>query len=197
MGQPDFEPLRQAYGITVNLNSEIANLSQNYIDKKGSFLELYFIEKWIDLKKIGYIRISTDDQSEQLQRDALIQAGCDEIFADIGVSGSLKKRPALDQALQSLQRGDHLVVWKLDRLGRRFLHLVQVLNDIYEKQIRFRSLTDGIDTDTPLGRLQFAMIAAFAEYEWELISERTKAGMRSARAKGVRLGRPRKDSSDI
>ena len=139
----------------------------------------------------GYIRVSTQDQSEHFQRDALRKAGCTEISADIGVSGAKEARPALDALWRKLKAGDQLVVWKLDRLGRSLSHLVRLLNELRARQVHFRSISDGIDTDTPLGRLQFGLIATIAEYERELISERTKAGMAAAKARGVKLGRPK------
>jgi len=141
---------------------------------------------------VGYARVSTDEQSLDLQIDALRRAGCERIFSDRGFSGSLRSRPALDEALSSLLPGDTLVIWKLDRLGRSLTHLLSVVADLEERSIAFRSLSDAIDTSTAGGRLQFHMLGALAEFERSLISERTKAGMAAARARGVLVGRPSK-----
>jgi DNA invertase Pin-like site-specific DNA recombinase len=141
---------------------------------------------------IGYARVSTDEQNLDLQFDALKRAGCDEILSDRGFSGALIHRPALDQALKALMPGDVLVTWKLDRLGRSLSHLLSLVSDLEKKGIGFRSLTDAIDTSTAGGRLQFHVMGALAEFERTLISERTKAGMAAARARGTSIGRPAK-----
>ena len=141
---------------------------------------------------IGYARISTVDQNLNLQRDALVASGCEKIYYDKGVSGAKAKRPGLDKALRSLQRGDVLVVWKLDRLGRSVKHLIEITTQLETKGIGFQSLSDAIDTSTAGGRLYFHLMGAFAEFERNLISERTKAGMAAAKARGVKIGRPKK-----
>ena len=141
---------------------------------------------------IGYARVSTDEQSLNLQIDALEQAGCDRIFSDTGFSGALTSRPALDQVVALLQPGDTLVTWRLDRLGRSLGHLIGLVAQLENKQVTFKSLSDAIDTRTAGGRLQFHMLGALAEFERSLISERTRAGMAAARARGVRIGRPSK-----
>ncbi|QHI96782.1 recombinase family protein [Xylophilus rhododendri] len=140
-------------------------------------------------KKIGYARVSTDEQNLDLQIQALNQAGCDVIYADRGVSGSTASRPGLDRALTSLRKGDKLVVWRLDRLGRSLLNLIQLLEKLGKCGISFRSLCEYIDTGSSGGRLVFHMMAALAEFERSLISERTRAGMAAARARGKHLGR--------
>jgi DNA invertase Pin-like site-specific DNA recombinase len=140
--------------------------------------------------KFGYARVSTDDQSLDLQREALQAAGCDRIFEDQGISGADFTRPGLKKILGTLQPGDTLVVWKLDRLGRSLLDLVETINELAGRRIDFFSLTENIDTRSPGGRLMFHIMAALAEFERSLIGERTKAGMKAARAKGHRIGRP-------
>lgn len=141
---------------------------------------------------IGYARVSTDEQSLDLQIDALERAGCDRIFCDAGFSGTLKSRPALDDAIGSLKQGDTLVTWRLDRLGRSLSHLITLVTELESNGMAFKSLSDAVDTSTAGGRLQFHMLGALAEFERSLISERIKAGMASARARGVELGRPTK-----
>ena len=139
--------------------------------------------------RIGYARVSTTDQNLALQCDALKAAGCERIFEDEGVSGSIVSRPGLDRALQALTEGDTLIVWKLDRLGRSLAHLVQTVADLGERGIEFRSLSDPIDTTNAGGRLVLHMMGALAEFERSLIAERTKAGLQAAKRQGVRLGR--------
>ena len=141
---------------------------------------------------IGYARISTVDQNLDLQIDALKAAGCDIIFQDEGFSGARAKRPGLENALKRIGRDDVLVVWKLDRLGRSMRHLIELSASIEAKGAGLRSLSDAIDTSTAGGRLYFHLIGAFAEFERSLISERTRAGMAAAKARGVQMGRPRK-----
>lgn len=145
--------------------------------------------------RIGYARVSTDEQNLDLQRKALKAAGCDKIIEDKGVSGAATRRPALDRALDSAGQGDVLVVWKLDRLGRDLRHLVNLVHDLTARGVGFRVLEGHgaeIDTTTANGRLIFGIFAALAEFERELIRERTKAGMAAARARGVHVGRPPK-----
>lgn len=141
-------------------------------------------------RQIGYARVSTPEQCLDLQRDALTAAGCDRIFEDFGVTGAKAARPGLDQALTALEPGDCLVVWKLDRLGRSLRHLTETLQSLADRDIGFRSLQDAIDTTTAGGRLYFHIMAALAEFERDLISERTKAGMHAAKQRGVHVGRP-------
>ncbi len=138
---------------------------------------------------IGYARVSTNDQTINLQRDALKAAGCKRIFADRGVSGSVTQRRGLDRALASLKPGDTLVVWKVDRLGRSLAHLVQTITDLGARGVNFRSLSDPIDTKSAGGRLVLHMMAALAEFERSLNSERTKAGLAAAKRRGKKLGR--------
>lgn len=137
---------------------------------------------------IGYARVSTRDQNLALQLDALKTAGCKPIF-DEKVGATTRIRPALEKTLATLEKGDTLVVWKLDRLGRSVKQLVEFVADLQKRGIEFRSLTEGIDTSTPAGRFFFHIMAAMAEMERELIRERTRAGLDSARAKGLVGGR--------
>jgi len=143
-------------------------------------------------RKIGYIRVSDADQSEALQIDALRDAGCVKLYTDHGVSGAKLARPALEQMLNDLSEGDTLTVWKLDRLGRSTIHLLSIMDDLLDRGINFHAITQGIDTSTAVGRMIFGQLAVFAEYERSLISERTKAGMRAAKERGVHVGRPKK-----
>ena len=135
---------------------------------------------------LGYARVSTIEQKAHLQTDALKKAGCIRVWTD-KASGSLDRRPKLEAVLDHLRPGDTLVVWRLDRLGRNLRHLI----DFATAGVGFRSLTEGIDTTTPSGRLTFHLFAALAEFERELIRERTAAGLAAARARGRSGGRPR------
>ena len=139
--------------------------------------------------RVGYARVSTKDQSLDLQVDALQKAECEEIFSEVA-SGAKTSRPVLDDLLSRLRAGDVLVIWKLDRLGRSLKHLVTLANDLMEHQIGLISLNDPIDTTTPQGRLVFNIFASLAEFERDLIRERTQAGLKAARARGRKGGRP-------
>lgn len=139
---------------------------------------------------IGYARVSTENQSLDLQVDNLKKAGCEKIFSDVA-SGAKSERPGLKEALNYVRKGDVLVVWKLDRLGRSIKHLIEVVNDLKEKEIGFKSLQESIDTTTPGGKLIFHIFASLAEFEREIIRERTKAGLAAARARGKLGGRPK------
>lgn len=143
---------------------------------------------------IGYARVSTDEQNPALQFDALLRAGCHRVFTDYA-SGARASRPALDQVLADLKTGDVLVTWKLDRLGRSLSHLISLISQLEARGVAFRSLSEAIDTGTASGRLLFHIMGALAEFERALISERTRAGMAAAKARGALLGRPAKLSS--
>jgi DNA invertase Pin-like site-specific DNA recombinase len=145
--------------------------------------------------KYGYARTSTDDQTTALQLAALRSARCAHIFEDKGVSGATAARPALARCLKALRAGDSLVVWKLDRLARSLADLIAILDDLRARGVRFHSLTESIDTQTPTGRAMWQMIGILAELERSIISERTRAGMRAARRRGVRFGRKPKLSA--
>ena len=139
--------------------------------------------------KIGYARVSTLQQDEALQLDALKAAGVDRIFVD-KASGKLESRPALDDLLTQARPGDTLVVWRLDRLGRSLKHLIETVGALEARGVAFVSLTEAIDTSTPGGRLIFHVFGALAEFERDLIRERTLAGLAAARARGRVGGRP-------
>lgn len=140
---------------------------------------------------VGYARVSTDDQRLDLQLNALQLAGCDKVFFDIGISGSKMKRPELEAAIDAARDGGTLVVWRLDRLGRSLSGLVQLIDEFKKNGVELRSVTESIDTSSSSGQLFFHIMAALAEFERTLISERTKAGLKACRARGVKLGRPR------
>lgn len=142
-------------------------------------------------KILGYARVSTADQSIDLQCDALREAGCDEVFTDVA-SGATSRRPKLDQMLEQLREGDTVIVWKLDRLGRSLRHLVELVEMFNAQKVQFRSLTEAIDTSTPGGLLVFNVFASLAQFERDLIRERTCAGLSAARARGRVGGRPAK-----
>jgi DNA invertase Pin-like site-specific DNA recombinase len=139
--------------------------------------------------KYGYARVSTDDQTPALQLAALKKAGCKTVFKDDGLSGATTKRPALLRCLKKLERGDTLIVWKLERLGRSLRDLTTMLDELKQRGVKFRSLTEHIDTDTPTGLAMWHIIGLLAEFERSLISERTRAGVKAARRRGVKFGR--------
>ncbi len=142
--------------------------------------------------KIGYARVSTDEQSLDMQRDALRRAGCAEVFEDRGVSGVAKHRVGLEAALSKLKDRDVLVVWKLDRLGRSLPHLIETVRQIGDRGAGFASLSENIDTTTAGGKLVFHIMGALAEFERSLIVERVNAGIAAAKKRGKHVGRPRK-----
>lgn len=140
--------------------------------------------------KIGYARVSTDDQNLFLQIDALEQAGCEKIYRD-QLGGAKTERPGLQETLTYLRPGDTLVVWRLDRLGRSLKHLIDIITNLEEQGIGFQSLQESIDTITSGGRLIFHIFGALAEFERTLIRERTQAGLQAARTRGRKGGRPK------
>jgi DNA invertase Pin-like site-specific DNA recombinase len=145
--------------------------------------------------KIGYARVSTRDQSMSMQVEALKEAGCDKIYEEIA-SGAKTVRPVLDEIIRNLREGDTIVIWKLDRLGRNLAHLIHLTTVLLEKKVGLISMNDPIDTTTSQGRLIFGIFASLAEFERELIRERTQAGLKSARARGRNGGRPKGMSQD-
>lgn len=146
---------------------------------------------------LGYARVSTQDQSLNLQADALAFAGCEEIFCE-KITGKQRERPELINCLRILRKGDILVVWKLDRLARSLKNLVELITELESKNVGFRSVTESIDTTTPGGKLVFHIFGALAEFEHNLIRERTIAGLAAALARGRKGGRkPSMTSSDI
>jgi len=145
--------------------------------------------------KIGYIRVSKHEQNEALQRDALKEAGCEKYFSDV-ITGSKFERKGLEQLLAFARSGDTVIVWKLDRLGRSLKDLIETLNLLKDRGVDFISLTEKIDTTTPGGKLIFHLMGALAEFERDLIRERTNAGLAAARARGRVGGRPKKLSTN-
>ena len=140
--------------------------------------------------KIGYARVSTVEQNLNLQIDALKNAGCEKIFEE-KISGASKNRPELDRMIDQFRKGDELYVWRLDRLGRSLKHIIDLVLELNDKGVIVKGLTDGVDTSTINGRLLLNIMASFAEYERELIKERTNAGLRIARENGKIGGRPK------
>jgi DNA invertase Pin-like site-specific DNA recombinase len=145
--------------------------------------------------KYGYARVSTEDQNPAMQLAALKKAGCKTVFKD-EVTGAHVNRPALARCLKALETGDMLIVWKLDRLGRSLRDLIHMLDDFKQRGVKFRSLTEAIDTETPTGRAMWQMIGLLAELERSLITERTRAGVKAAQRRGVKFGRKPKLTPD-
>jgi DNA invertase Pin-like site-specific DNA recombinase len=146
---------------------------------------------------VGYARVSTNDQNPELQIDALEKAGAEQVFQE-KFTGTLKERPELSQCLRMLRTGDVLVVWKLDRLARSLKDLVDIVQDLQDRGVGFKSLTESIDTTSSGGRLVFHIFGALAEFEHDLIRERTMAGLQAARARGRKGGRkPAMSNSDV
>ena len=139
---------------------------------------------------IGYARVSTFEQNLNLQKDALKAAGCEKIFED-HISGAASSRPGMNKAIEFLRKGDTLVVWRLDRLGRSLKHLIEVVSLLEQRHIGFKSLQEAIDTTSSGGKLIFHIFGALAEFERNLIRERTMAGLSAARARGRKGGRPK------
>lgn len=139
---------------------------------------------------IGYARVSMHDQNLDLQQDALQKAGCEKIFVD-QITGKSFNRPGLEQTRKILRSGDTLIVWRLDRLGRSLKQLIELVGNLEDREIGFKSLTESIDTTSPSGKLVFHIFGALAEFERNLCAERTKAGLAAARARGRLGGRPK------
>lgn len=140
---------------------------------------------------IGYARVSTQEQTLDLQLDALKKAGCGRVFTDT-ISGAKAERKGLSEALDFVRNGDTLVVWRLDRLGRSLKHLIETVKSLHDHGVGFKSLTEQIDTTTSGGKLIFHVFGALAEFERDLTRERTQAGLQAARARGRQGGRPRR-----
>jgi DNA invertase Pin-like site-specific DNA recombinase len=140
--------------------------------------------------RIGYARVSTKEQSLFMQVDALKKAGCDQIHEEIA-SGAKTQRPVLEEIMRNLREDDILVIWKLDRLGRSLAHLIHLTTRLMERKVGLVSLNDPIDTSTAQGRMVFGIFASLAEFERELIRERTHSGLMAARARGRKGGRPK------
>lgn len=144
---------------------------------------------------VGYMRVSTSEQASDLQRDALAAAGCVRFFED-SASGTIRDRPQLNAALDYVREGDILVVWRLDRLGRSLKHLIEVVQSLDERGVGLRSLHENLDTGSATGRLIFHVFGALAEFERDLIVDRTKAGIAAARERGSKPGRKPSLSED-
>src|SRR5215210_2037351 len=144
---------------------------------------------------IGYARISTQDQTLNLQKDALEKIGCSKIFTDTA-SGAKAERTGLNEALEYVREGDTLVVWRLDRLGRSLKHLIETITKLNNRKVGFQSITENIDTTTSGGKLVFHIFGALAEFERDIIKDRTKAGLSAARARGRLGGRPKAKTLD-
>jgi DNA invertase Pin-like site-specific DNA recombinase len=145
---------------------------------------------------IGYARVSTADQSLNLQMDALNEYGCEEIFQE-KMSGAKDDRPELNQALRMLRSGDKFVVYKLDRLARSTKRLIEIADELKERKIEFVSIQDNIDTSSPAGKAMFGMLSVLAEFERDIIRERTLAGLKAARARGRKGGRPKVNTQKL
>lgn len=167
--------------------------------KKSSKRSGTVVEIVPDPSLIGYVRVSTEEQNDEMQRQALIRALVAEnaIFADIGVSGAAKRKPAREQALMSLREGMSLVVWKLDRVSRDLLDLLTLLRDLEARGIGFRSLNEAIDTKSPMGKVMLAVLGAFAQFERDTAVQRTVAGIKVAQARGVKFGQPTKITPQV
>src|SRR5438067_4026847 len=139
---------------------------------------------------VGYARVSTNEQTLDLQKDALEKIGCVKIYSDV-VSGAKAERKGLDEALEYVREGDILVVWRLDRLGRSLKHLIETITELNNRKIGFKSIQESIDTTTSGGKLVFHIFGALAEFERDIIRERTQAGLQAARARGRKGGRPK------
>lgn len=150
----------------------------------------------VDMMKIGYARVSTIDQSLDMQLDALKGAGCERVYTE-KASGANDERKELQRALDSLRKGDIFVVYKLDRLARSTKKLIEVYEQLAKLGVELVSISDGMDTTTPTGRAMFKMIGVIAELEREMIVERTKAGLQAARARGRMGGRPKTDAKKM
>ena len=140
--------------------------------------------------QIGYVRVSKNEQNYELQIDALKQAGCEDIFKE-KISGAEKERPQYLKMIEMLRKGDIVTVWRIDRLGRTTLELIKLMVEFRQKGVEFKSIVEGIDTSTSMGRIWYMLSSIFAENEREIIRERTKAGLVSARARGKIGGRPK------
>lgn len=148
---------------------------------------------------VGYCRVSTEEQNEDLQVQAMLRRGVhpDNIYLDKGVSGVAAKKPGRELALRQLRSGMTLVVWKLDRVSRSLLDLLLLLQDLDKRGIGFLSLQDSIDTRSPIGKVMLAILGAFAEFERDMIAARTQAGVKRAMERGVKFGQPTKITDDV
>lgn len=160
---------------------------QERVSRRSGYID---VSEAAGRRLIGYARVSTDQQTTRLQLDALKAAGCRKIFQD-KLGGALRSRPQMDRALADLRAGDTLVVWKLDRLGRSLRNLLEIAETLSERDVALRSLTEHIDTATAAGKMLYSVLGAVAQFERDVLRERTVAGIRAAQARGEHVGRPR------
>ena len=159
---------------------------QERVSRRSGYID---VSEAAEPRLVGYARVSTDEQTTRLQRDALKAAGCQRIFQD-KLGGALRSRPQMDRALADLRAGDTLVVWKLDRLGRSLRNLLEIAETLHERDVALRSLTEHIDTATAAGKMLYSVLGAVAQFERDVLRERTVAGIRAAQARGEHVGRP-------
>jgi DNA invertase Pin-like site-specific DNA recombinase len=153
----------------VGITAEVSDIRTTMQQNDSSTFQKGSMSDESVARLVGYCRISTDEQCTDMQVDALHAAGCATIYTDKGISGNLARRPQLDRMLKALRRGDCIVVWKLDRLGRSLRHLLELLEDLHARGVAFRSLTEAIDTTSPAGRMMMSMIGACAQYERDML----------------------------
>lgn len=178
--------------LSENGNPKEPQKCQLSVDDRLCNSEIAAMEVWPQInapgRKVGYARVSTKDQKLRMQLEGLKAIGCKPIFKDHGISGAKGKRPGLDKALKFLKPGDSLVVFKLDRLGRSVLHLADLLTRFNNEGIHFCSMSEGINTTTPSGKMVYYILSAVAEFHRDIIIENTLAGLEAAKASGKRLG---------
>ncbi len=160
---------------------------QERVSRRPGYID---VSEAAEPRLVGYARVSTDEQTTRLQLDALKAAGCQRIFQD-KLGGALRSRPQMDRALADLRAGDTLIVWKLDRLGRSLRNLLEIAETLHERDVALRSLTEHIDTATAAGKMLYSVLGAVAQFERDVLRERTLAGIRAAQARGEHVGRPR------
>ncbi len=151
-----------------------------------------FLDKQAAKMFFGYVRVSTEEQNLRMQQQALSEAGCEEILTDKGVRGNAVVKPQLARLLDRTRKGDTIVVWRLDRLSRSLQDLIALIEDLHQRGLHLHSIKEQVDTSSPGGMLYFHMVGAFAQFERDVIRERTRSGLESARLAGVKLGRPQK-----
>ena len=164
----------------------VSRKPQKRVSRRSGYTD---VSEAAEPRLVGYARVSTDEQTTRLQLDALKAAGCERIFQD-KLGGALRSRPQMDRALAGLRAGDTLVVWKLDRLGRSLRNLLEIAETLHERDVALRSLTEHIDTATAAGKMLYSVLGAVAQFERDVLRERTVAGIRAAQARGEHVGRP-------
>ena len=177
--------------IDATASNVLQNPSHRRVLQHAQFGLSFETPKGLGVTTVGYARVSTSGQEQRLQLDALNGAGCDYIVSEVGSGADENARPQLQRLLTSLSSDDTLVVWRLDRLARSVKELITIANELSRQKIRLRSLNEMIDTTTPQGRMMFHVFAMVAQFERDLIAERTRAGLEAARARGSTFGRKR------